>query len=269
MTTGQLQGKRGVILGVVNERSIAWACAKACAAQGASLFFNFLGDAQEKRVRKLTEEIPGALVYPCDVSQDDHIQAFFAEVKSRWGGLDFIVHSVAYADREDLKDQFVTTSRSNFAMTLDISAYSLVAVARAAMDLMPSGGSIVTMTYYGGEKVVPHYNVMGVAKAALEMSARYLAHDLGPRGIRVNCISSGPVKTLSASAIPGLRSMLETTEKNAPLRRNIAADEVASAAVFLLSGSASGITGEVLHVDSGYHIMGMFGQIGTPPATVS
>lgn len=266
--TGLLSGKRGVVLGIANDKSIAWACARECAAHGAELIFSYL-PILEKRVRKLAEEIPGTQVFPCDVTKDDEVHAFFDSVKQSWGTLDFIIHSVAYADREDLKDKFVTTNRSNFAMALDVSAYSLVAAAREAAGLFTSGGSIVTMTYYGGEKVVPRYNVMGVAKAALEMSARYLAHDLGPQGIRVNCISAGPLRTLSSSAIAGMRKMLEVTENSAPLRRNITAEEVARTAVYLISELSSGVTGEVVHVDSGYNIMGMYAppESDTPQQT--
>lgn len=257
MSEGLLALKRGVVMGVANERSLAWACAKACAAQGAQLAFNYLGDAQEKRVRKLLEDLPEAPCYPCDVASDEEIAAFFGHIKKEWGGLDFVIHSIAYADRDDLKGRFIDTSRANFAMALDISAFSLVAVAREAEALFSDGGSIITMTYYGAEKVVPNYNVMGVAKAALEASARYLAECLGPQGIRVNCISAGPVRTLSASAIPGLRRMLKFSEENAPLRRNITHEDVGGTAVYLLSDLASGVTGEVVHVDSGFNILGM------------
>lgn len=258
MTQGLLAGKRGIILGVANERSIAWACAKACAAQGAGLLFNYLGDAQEKRVRKLLEELPGAPCYPCDVSKDDEIAAFLENVKKELGTIDFIIHSVAYADRADLKGDYISTTRQNFAMALDISAYSLVALAREAQPIMNDSASIIAMTYYGSEKVIPKYNVMGVAKAALEAGARYLAQDLGPRGIRVNCISAGPVRTLSSAAFPGFRGMLATAAQNAPLRRNITQEEVANAALYLLSDLSTGVTGEVLHVDAGYNILGMY-----------
>lgn len=260
MSQGLLTGKRGLVLGVANEKSIAWACAQACARQGASLAFNYLGAALERRVRKLVDEsLPGSPVLNCDVRNDAEIDSLFAELARQWGRLDFVIHSIAYAERDDLRDRFITTSRASFALALDISAYSLVAVARAAAPLMIGGGSIVTMTYYGSEKVVPRYNVMGVAKAALEASARYLAFDLGASNIRVNCVSAGPLRTLSASAIPGLKLMLNATEKIAPLRRNVTQEDVAHATVYLVSDLSSGVTGEVLHVDSGYHIMGMFG----------
>ncbi len=260
MSAGLLAGKRGVVMGVANERSIAWACAKECAAQGASLLFSYPGEALEKRVRKVLEEMPGAEMLLCDVRDDDHIRSFFAQVGEMWGSLDFIIHSVAYAEREDLTGAFVDTPRSNFHTALDVSAYSLVAVAREARPLMQTGGSIVAMTYYGGEKVVPRYNVMGVAKAALDMSMRYLAADLGPQGIRVNCISPGPIRTLSASAISGFRTMLDIAEKNTPLRRNATAEDVARLTAFVLSDGAAAITGEIIHVDCGYHVLGMFAQ---------
>ncbi len=259
MAEGLLAGKRGVITGVANERSIAWGCAKRCAEEGATLAFSYLGEAQEKRLAKLTADMDGALRVPCDVTRDEEIEAFFDSVKSAWGQVDFLVHSVAYADRNDLMGRFVDTSRGNFHMTLDISAYSLVALARAAEPLFPGqGGSIVAMTFYGAEKVVPHYNVMGVAKATLEASARYLAVDMGAKGVRVNCISAGPVKTLAASAIPSFRRMLAVNERNAPMGRNIVADDVAGASLYLLSDLSSAVTGEVLHVDSGYNILGGF-----------
>lgn len=257
---GLLQGKRGVVFGVANERSIAWACAQACRAQGARLAFNFLGDAQEKRVSKLLDDaIPDALRRPCDVAKDEEIAAFFDFIKGEWGSFDFLIHSVAYADKSDLSGRFVDTPRANFALALDISAYSLVALARAAEPLMNPGGGIVAMTYYGAEKVVPKYNVMGVAKAALEASARYLADNLGPKGIRVNCISAGPIRTLSSAAFPGFRKMLSTAEQVSPLRRNVTQEDVAKTAVYLLSDLSAGVTGEVIHVDSGYHVLGMFG----------
>ncbi len=254
-----LAGKRGVVTGVANDRSIAWGCAKACAEHGASLAFSFLGEAQEKRVKALLKELPDALCIPCDVTKDEEIASFFGEIKSEWGQIDFLIHSVAYADRDDLKGRYIDTPRDHFALALDISAYSLVALAKGAEDLFPdAGGSIVAMTYYGAEKVMPKYNVMGVAKAALEASARYLANDLGPKNIRVNCISAGPVRTLSSAAFPGFRNMLRVTEAMSPLRRNITQEDVGKTAVYLLSDLASGVTGEVIHVDSGYNLLGMF-----------
>jgi enoyl-[acyl-carrier protein] reductase I len=262
MTAGLLGGKRGVVFGVANERSIAWGCAQACAAAGAHLAFNYLGDAQEKRVKALlAENLPGALCFPCDVQNDAEIDTFFNEIRTTWGHIDFIIHSVAYADREDLKGRFVDTPRDHFRLALDISAYSLTALARSAEDLFgDTGGSIVAMTYYGAEKVLPKYNVMGVAKAALEASARYLANDLGPLGIRVNCISAGPVRTLSSAAFPGFRKMLAVSEEMAPLRKNITPEDVGNATLYLVSDLSSSVTGEVLHVDSGYNILGMFGS---------
>lgn len=257
MAEGLLAGKRGVVFGVANDRSIAWSCAKACAAEGAELTLNYLGDAQEKRVRKLLEDIPGTPCYPCDVSNDAEIDTFFAKIKEQWGSIDFIIHSVAYADRGDLQGRFVDTNRKNFAMAIDISAYSLVALARAAEPLFNDGGSIIGMSYYGSEKVIPRYNVMGVAKATLEACTRYLAEDLGPKGIRVNCISAGPVRTLSSGAISGFRGMLGITERVSPLRRNITQEEVGKSALYLLSDLSSGVTGEIHHVDSGYNILGM------------
>lgn len=258
MAEGLLKGKTGAILGVANERSIAWACAMACSEAGAQLVFNYLGEPLEKRVKRLlSEHLPEAPAYPCDVSNDEDIATFFQNVRNHTERLDFVIHSLAYADREDLQRDFIGTSRASFAMALDISAYSLVAVAREASAMMPAGGSIVTMTYFGSEKVVPNYNVMGVAKAALEASARYLASDLGPRGIRVNCISAGPVRTLSASAIAGARAIGRYVENVSPLRRNIDAGEVGKAALYLVSDWASAVTGEVLHVDAGCNIMGM------------
>lgn len=258
MPQGLLTGKTGVILGVANERSIAWACARACADAGAQLIFNYLGEPLEKRVKKLlSEHLPDAPLYPCDVSKDENITAFFQNVRKHTGRLDFVVHSLAYAEREELRRDFIGTSRGNFAMAMDISVYSLVAVAREAAPLMTNGGSIVAMTYFGSEKVIPHYNVMGVAKAALEASARYLANDLGPKGIRVNCISAGPLRTLSASAIAGSSMMGKYVEQVAPLRRNIEAADVGQAALYLVSDGSSAITGEVLHVDAGCNIMGM------------
>lgn len=255
-----LAGKKGVVFGVANERSIAWACAQACAAQGARLAFNYLSDAQEKRVRKLLESMPDAVLFPCDVRNDTEITAFFDAAAHALGKLDFLIHSVAYAERDDLTGRFITTPRDHFALALDISAYSLVALARAAEPHFNDNASIVAMTYYGAEKIVPKYNVMGVAKAALEASARYLAEDLGPRGIRVNCISAGPLRTLSSAAFPGFRTMLDITEKVAPLRRNITQDDVGNAAVYLLSDLSRGVTGEIHHVDSGYHALGMYGS---------
>lgn len=257
---GLLEGKRGLVFGVANDKSIAWSCAEACAAEGAELMFSYVGEALEKRVRKLVETaLPGSRTAECDVSKDESIASFFDAVRAEWDQIDFLVHSVAFARREDLGKPFIETPRGNFALALDISAYSLVALARAAAPLMSNGGALVAMTYYGGQKVVPNYNVMGVAKAALEAAARYLAHDLGPKGIRVNCISAGPIRTLSASAIAGMKQMLDITERVAPLRRNVTQSDVGKACAYLVSDMASGTTGEILHVDSGYHSMGIYG----------
>lgn len=253
-----LEGKRGIVLGVANNKSIAWACAQTCLEQGAQLAFNYLGEAQEKRVRELVKDIPGAIVFPCDVSKDNEIQEFFNHIQTKWDNIDFVIHSVAYTEKENLKDKFMTVSRESFAATMDVSAYSLVAVSKVAAPLMKNGGSIVTMSYYGAEKVVPKYNVMGVAKAALESCAKYLALDLGEYGIRVNAVSAGPIRTLSSSAIPGIKDMLENAQKYAPLKRNVTTDDVARSTLYLLSDFSSGVTGEVLHVDCGYNTLGMF-----------
>lgn len=256
-----LDGKRGVVLGVANNKSIAWACAQLCLEHGAQLAFNYLGEAQEKRVRELVKDIPKSVVHPCDVSKDAEIEDFFAAIEKEWGTIDFIIHSVAFTEKENLKDKFMVVSRKSFADTMDVSAYSLVAVSKIAAPLMKNGGSIVTMSYYGAEKVVPRYNVMGVAKAALESCAKYLAHDLGEFGIRVNAVSAGPIRTLSSSAIPGIKEMLENAQKHSPLKRNITADDVARSTLYLLSNLSSGVTGEVLHVDCGYNTLGMFSSV--------
>jgi len=270
MGNGLLAGKRGLVFGVANERSIAWVCAKACAAEGASLIFSYLGASQERRVRKLVDaELPGSGMFHCDVSRDEEIAAFFDNVRAEWESIDFVIHSVAFANREDLKDTFVETSRAGFALALDISAYSLVPVTREAAKIMRDGGSVVAMSYYGAEKVIPRYNVMGVAKAALEAACRYLAYDMGPRNIRVNCISPGPLRTLSSSAIQGMRTMLEIAQQSAPLRRTMTQEEVAKTALYLLSDLSSGVTGEVIHVDCGLNILGIMGAApaGNPGAT--
>lgn len=256
MSQGLLAGKRGLIFGVANDKSIAWACAQECAAQGAELVFNYLGPL-EKRVRDLAGTIPGSDVLECDVTKDEEIVTFFEKIKEKWGTIDFVIHSIAFAERDDLKNPFVQTPRKNFALAMDVSAYSLVALCREAAPLMPNGGSVVAMTYYGAEKVLPNYNMMGVAKAALEATCRYLANDLGPVGIRVNCVSAGPLRTLSASAIAGMRKMLKANADTAPLRRNTTVEDVAKSTVYLLSDMASGVTGETHHVDCGYNIMGL------------
>jgi enoyl-[acyl-carrier protein] reductase I len=254
-----MTGKRAAIFGVANDHSIAWAIAQRFRADGAELALTYPNEAIEKRVRPLAESLGVDLVLPCDVTDDAQIGGVFAALRERWpDGLDAVVHSLAFAGRDELKGRFVDTSRDGFRLALEVSAYSLVAVARAAEPLLAARrGSLVTMTYYGAEKVIPNYNVMGVAKAALETCVRYLAFDLGPAGIRVNAISAGPLRTLSSAGIAGFKTMLHLHEERAPLRRNIAPEEVAAAALYLCSDAASGITGEVLHVDGGYNVMGM------------
>ena len=255
--TPLMAGKRGLVLGIANERSIAWGIAQACAAQGAELALTFQGEALEKRVRPLAERLGAGIVEPCDVSDDASLEALFETLKAQWGRLDFLVHAVAFSDKSELSGQYLQTSRENFRTTLDISCYSFTACARHAAPLMSEGGSLLTLTYYGAERVMPHYNVMGVAKAALEASVRYLAADLGPRGIRCNAISAGPIKTLAASGIGDFRYILRWNELNAPLHRNVAIEEVGRAGLYLLSDMASAVTGEVHHVDAGYHTVGM------------
>jgi len=255
---GLLDGRKGVIFGVANEKSIAWAIAQKLHKEGAELAFTYAGDALEKRVRPLADSLGAKLILPCDVTKDDQIQAVFDQVRSAFGHLDILVHAIAYANKEDLKTDFLSTSRDGFKLAQDVSAYSLTALARYAAPLMEGRpASILTLSYYGAEKVVPRYNVMGVAKAALEASVRYLASDLGPKGIRVNAISAGPIRTLASAGISGFLDMLHHVEAKAPLRRNISAEEVAGTALFLASDLASGVTGEVIYVDAGYHIMGM------------
>jgi enoyl-[acyl-carrier protein] reductase I len=254
-----LQGKLGLVLGIANKRSIAWGIAKAAAREGARLAVTYQGERLEENVRELAAELHDPLILPCDVSKDEDLDRLASAVQQGLGGLDFVVHCVAYALREELDGEFLGTSREGYRIAQDISAYSLTAVAKRMVPLMEGreGGSILTLTYLGGERVVPHYNVMGVAKAALEMSVRYLAADLGPRGIRVNAISAGPIKTLAASGVHGISKMLEYHRSHAPLRRNTEQDEVGDAAAFLLSSLARGVTGEVMHVDGGFHVMGM------------
>ncbi len=252
-----MAGKRGLIMGVANDRSLAWGIAKAVAAQGAELAFTFQGDALAKRVRPLAAELGSKLVLDCDVTNTASMDAVFATLKQEWGQLDFLVHAIAYSDKEELKGRYVDTSPENFALSMNVSCYSFTALAKRAEPLMTNGGSLVTLTYYGAERVMPHYNVMGVAKAALEASVRYMAVDLGPKGIRVNAISAGPIKTLAASGIGDFRYILKWNELNSPLRRNVTIDQVGSAGLYLLSEMGSGVTGEVHHVDSGYHTVGM------------
>ncbi len=252
-----LQGKRGLVMGVANDRSIAWGIASVCAAHGASLAFTYQGEPLLKRVRPLAESIGSDLLLPCDVTDSASMDAAFAAIEERWGGLDFVVHAIAFSDKSELDGLYLDTTRDNFLRTMDISCYSFTAVAQRAVKLMQAGGSLLTLTYYGAEKVMPHYNVMGVAKAALEASVRYLAADLGPRGIRVNAISAGPIKTLAASGIGDFRYILRWNELNAPLKRNVTIEQVGGAGLYLLSELGAGVTGEVHHVDAGYHAVGM------------
>src|SRR6056297_3495256 len=252
-----MAGKRGLIMGVANERSIAWGITAALAEAGAELAFTYQGDPLLKRVRPLAEKVGCKHLLPCDVGDDASLDALFDTLKKEWGTLDFIVHAVAFSDKSELTGGYIQTSRQNFLNTLDISCYSLTAVAQRAEPMMNDNGSILTLTYYGAEQVIPHYNVMGVAKAALEASVRYLAADLGGQNIRVNAISAGPVRTLAASGIGDFRYILKWNELNAPLQRNTTLEDVGGAAVYLLSGLGAGTTGEVLHVDAGYHVVGM------------
>lgn len=244
-------------MGVANDRSLAWGIARAAAAHGAELAFSYQGEALAKRVRPLAESVGSSLVLPCDVTDAADLDAVFGELDARWGGLDFVVHAVAWSDKEQLKGRYVDTTRDNFVRSLDVSCYSFTAVCRRARESMRRGGSLLTLTYYGAERVMPHYNVMGVAKAALEASVRYLAVDLGGEGIRVNAVSAGPIKTLAASGIGDFRYILKWNEYNSPLKRNVTIDDVGGAAVFLLGPLGAGVTGEVLHVDAGYHVVGM------------
>ncbi len=255
--TQLMAGKRGLVMGVANDRSIAWGIAKAVSDHGGELAFTYQGEALEKRVRPLVESVGATLVLPCDVTDAASMDAVFAAIEKEWGSLDFVVHAIAYSDKDELKGQYVNTSRENFLRSLDISCFSFTDVCRRAAALMNEGGSLVTLTYYGAERVMPHYNVMGVAKAALEASVRYLAVDLGGRDIRVNAISAGPIKTLAASGIGDFRYILKWNELNAPLKRNVTIDQVGGAGLYLLSDMGAGVTGEVHHVDSGYNVVGM------------
>ena len=259
MATGQglMAGKKGLILGVANNRSIAWGVARALADQGAEIALTYQGEAFRKRVEPLAEELGAHIAGHCDVSDLDSVDAVFDSVREKFGKLDFLVHAVAFSDKDELDGRYVETTRDNFLRTMDISVYSLTAVAKRAEPLMADGGSILTLTYYGAEKVMPHYNVMGVAKAALEASVRYLAVDLGGGNIRVNAISAGPIKTLAASGIGDFRYILRWNEYNSPLKRVVTIEEVGDSALYLLSHLSRGVTGEVLHVDSGYHVVGM------------
>ena len=254
---GLMRGKRGLIMGVANNRSIAWGIAKACADAGAELAFTYQGEALKKRVEPLAEELGGIVAGHCDVTDAASMDAVFAEIEKQWGGLDFLVHAIAFSDKDELTGRYVDTTEDNFTKSLLISCYSFTAIAQRAEKLMTNGGSLLTLTYYGAEKVMPHYNVMGVAKAALEASVRYLAVDLGGGGIRVNAISAGPIKTLAASGIGDFRYILKWNEYNSPLKRTVTIEEVGGSALYLLSDLGRGVTGEVHHVDSGYHVVGM------------
>ena len=254
---GLLSGKRGIIMGAANNRSIAWGIAKKAADEGAELAFTYQGEALEKRVRPLAESVGSNIVIPCDVTDNASIDAVFAELEKIWGKMDFLVHAIAYSDKEELTGKYVDTSLENFTKTMQISCYSFTAVAQRAEKIMNDGGSMLTLSYYGAEKVIPHYNVMGVAKAALEASVKYLARDLGPKNIRVNSISAGPIKTLAASGIGDFRYILKWNEYNSPMGRNVSIEEVGKAGAYFLSDLSSGVTGENHHVDAGYHVMGM------------
>ena len=255
--SGIMAGKRGLIMGVANDRSIAWGIAQSLAGQGAELAFTYQGDTFKKRVVPLVEQLNPTAMIDCDVAVPASIDTAFAELARKWDRLDFLVHAVAFSDKEQLKGRYVDTTAENFAMTMNISCYSFTAVASRAEKMMPQGGSLLTLTYYGAEKVMPHYNVMGVAKAALEASVRYLAEDLGKKNIRVNALSAGPIRTLAASGIGDFRYILKWNELNSPLRRTVSTAEVGDSALFLLSDLSRGVTGEVMHVDAGYHIVGM------------
>ncbi|MFC4253799.1 enoyl-ACP reductase FabI [Altererythrobacter xixiisoli] len=252
-----MEGKRGLIMGLANDKSLAWGIAKKLREHGAELAFSYQGEALLKRVQPLAAELGSDFLFECDVSNMDALDAAFATLQQRWDSIDFVVHAIGFSDKTELRGKYVDTSLDNFLMTMNISAYSLVAVTKRAAPMMRNGGSILTLTYYGAEKVVPHYNVMGVAKAALETSVQYLANDLGPVNIRVNAISAGPIKTLAASGIGDFRYILKWNELNSPLRRNVTIDDVGGAGLYMLSDLSSGVTGEVHHVDAGYHVVGM------------
>jgi enoyl-[acyl-carrier protein] reductase I len=257
VATGLMAGKKGLIMGVANDRSLAWGIAQTAHQHGAELAFTYQGEALEKRVRPLDEGVGSTLVLPCDVTDEASIDAVFKTLEERWGKLDFLLHAIAFSDKEELKGKYVDTSFDNFQRTMNISCFSFTALARRAAPLMKQGGSLLTLTYYGAERVMPHYNVMGVAKAALEASVRYLAMDLGADNIRVNALSAGPVKTLAASGIGDFRYILKWNQYNSPLKRNVTLDDVGGAGLYLLSDLSSGVTGETHHVDSGYHVVGM------------
>jgi len=266
--TGLMQGKRGLIMGLANDRSLAWGIARALHGQGAELAFSYQGEALEKRVRPLAAELGSDFLIDCDVSSMEALDGAFDEIRQRWGTMDFLVHAIGFSDKNELRGKFVDTSMDNFLMSMNISVYSFVAVTQRARALMANGGSILTLTYYGAEKVIPHYNVMGVAKAGLEASVKYLAMDLGPEGIRVNAISAGPIKTLAASGIGDFRYIMKWNEYNSPLRRNVTIEDVGGAGLYLLSDLASGVTGEIHHVDAGYNVVGMKAEDAPDIATV-
>ncbi len=255
--TGLMDNKRGLVMGVANDKSIAWGIAKTIADQGGELAFTYQGDALKKRVLPLAKSINSDIVLSCDVLDDEDIEKTFVELQNRWGKIDFLVHAIAFSDKEELKGNYVDTSRENFVNTMNVSVYSFTAIAKRASEIMNNGGAMITLTYYGSEKVMPHYNVMGLAKSALESSVRYLASDLGDQNIRVNCISAGPIKTLAASGIGDFRYILKWNEYNSPLRRNVTLDDVGGSAVYLLSDLSTGVSGETHHVDCGYHVVGM------------
>ena len=257
MSNQLMAGKRGLIMGLANDKSIAWGIAKALAGAGAELAFSYQGDALKKRVDPLAAELGSDIVLPCDVADEASVDTLFGDLQSRWDTMDFIVHAIGFSDKNELRGRYVDTTRSNFQMTMDISVFSFTSVVQRAEKMMKNGGSCLTMTYYGAERVMPHYNVMGVAKAALEASVRYLAEDLGKNSIRVNAISAGPIKTLAASGIGDFRYIMKWNEYNSPLRRTVTIDDVGGSALYLLSGLGAGVTGEVLHVDAGYHVVGM------------
>ncbi len=257
MSAASMQGKRGLIMGLANDRSIAWGIARALAGEGAELAFSYQGEAVKKRVLPLAESLGSDIVVPCDVADMASLDALFATLKEKWGKLDFVVHAIGFSDKSQLRGRYVDTTPENFAMTMDISVYSFTAVAARAAAMMPDGGAMLTLSYYGAEKVMPNYHVMGVAKAALEASVRYIAEDLGKDGIRVNAISAGPIKTLAASGIGDFRFILKWNELNSPLRRSVSIEDVGNGALYLLSDMSRGVSGEIHHIDAGYHAIGM------------
>ena len=256
-SVGVMSGKRGLVMGVANERSIAWGIAKMAATHGAELAFTYQGEALLKRLSPLAQSVNSEMVMQCDVTDEHSLETVFNTIRESWGKIDFVVHAIAYSDKDELKGEYINTSRDNFLRTLDISCFSFTSVAKYSADLMPDGGSLLTLSYYGAERVMPHYNVMGVAKSALEASVKYLAVDMGDKNIRVNAISAGPIKTLAASGIGDFRFILKWNELNSPLKRNVTLDDVGNTGAYLLSNLSSGVTGEIHHVDCGYHTVGM------------